>query len=204
MGIYSRIIFPRIYDCFMDRPLLTPYRRQQLAEVQGSVLEIGVGTGLNLPHYPSTLSKLVTVDPNTGMNRRLQRRVGEVKMVVEPHVLRGEEMPFAADSFDFVVSTLTLCSIAEVEKAIGEVHRVLKPGDRFVFFEHGLSEVPRVQRRQRLINPLQRLLGDGCRLDLRIDDLVMGHSFAAVEVERFQLEQTPPTLGAIYRGWAVK
>lgn len=204
MGVYSRIIFPAFYDCLIDKPHWSEYRRQQLAEVNGEILEIGVGTGLNLPHYPEHVRKITTVDPNPGMNRKLAKRIAHTEIEVDRRVLSSEELPFDDETFDCVVSTITLCSIANVDQALAELFRVLKPGGRLRFLEHGLSPDQSVQRRQRRWNWFQQIVGDGCRLDLDIAALLQEHPFSAVEIDNFYMEHTPRTHGYMYRGVATK
>src|SRR5262249_91939 len=106
--------------------------------------------------------------------------------------------------FDCVVSTFTLCSIEEVDQALGEVYRVLKPGGRLLFLEHGLSPEPRVQKWQRRLNCLEMPLPDGCHLNRNITELVPAQPFSSVEVREFYLERTPRTHGYLYRGMATK
>ena len=204
MGLYSRHVFPRLCDWAMSDPRLGKLRSEALADVGGEVLEIGFGTGLNLAHYPEHVRKVTTVEPNAGMNRLARRRIAESGIVVDQRVLGGEELPFEDDTFDRVVSTWTLCSIPEVGRALGEVYRVLRPGGRFVFLEHGLSEDPRVQRWQRRLNWLQGHLAEGCRLDLDVEGVVKSQPFRIVEVNRFVMERTPRTHGTMYRGVATK
>src|SRR3954470_8532947 len=114
VGFYSQVIFPRLCDFVMRKPFLAQYRKNLLADVEGEVLEIGFGTGLNLPHYPRHVRRLATVDPNPGMNERARRRIAEGRIAVDQRVLGGEALPFEDATFDRVVSTWTLCSIAEV------------------------------------------------------------------------------------------
>jgi SAM-dependent methyltransferase len=123
---------------------------------------------------------------------------------VDGRVLSGEALPFVDESFACVVSTWTLCSIPDAGRALGEVHRVLRAGGRFLFLEHGLSEDSSVQRWQRRLNPIQRVLGDGCRLDLDVSALVGSRPFAGLHVERFEMERVPRTHGTMYRGVATK
>ena len=204
MGLYSRYIFPRLCDWVMDDPRMAKLRSELLSDVGGEVLEIGFGTGLNLAHYPSSVRKITTVDPSPGMNRLAQRRVTESGIEVDQRTLGGEELPFGDETFDSVVSTWTLCSIPEVGRALAEVYRVLKSGGRFVFLEHGLSGDPGVQRWQRRLNPIQRVLGDGCRLDLDVGAVVRSQPYRDVAVERFDMERVPRTHGTMYRGVATK
>jgi SAM-dependent methyltransferase len=116
----------------------------------------------------------------------------------------AEGLPFDGESFDWVVSTWTLCSIPDPGQALSEVFRVLRPGGQFLFVEHGLSDDPNVQRWQRRLNPLQRLIGDGCRLDVDVEAVIRGEPFRDVTLDRFLLENTPKTHGSMYRGVAVK
>lgn len=204
MGFYSDVIFPRLCDFLLNRPLVARHRQQLLATVCGEVLEVGFGTGLNLPYYPSQVRRIITVDPNPGMHRLAQRRVRRSKIEVDQRVLSGERLPFEADHFDCAVSTFCLCSIDDVGQALGEVYRVLKPGGRFLFLEHGLSPEPSVQKWQRRLNWLERCLADGCRLDRNMMELVATRPFSSVEVDEFYLERTPKTHGYLYRGIAVK
>ena len=204
MRFYSDVIFPRLCDLLLNRPLVARHRRQLLATVCGDVLEVGFGTGLNLPHYPAQVRRITTVDPNAGMQRLAQQRVRRSKIEVDQRVLNGERLPFESDHFDCAVSTFTLCSIENVGQALSEVYRVLKPGGRFLFLEHGLSPEPSVQKWQRRLNWLERSLADGCRLDRNIKELVTARPFSSVEVEEFYLQRTPKTHGYLYRGIAVK
>ena len=139
MGLYSDSIFPRVYDWLIDTPHWARYRQEQLATAEGKILEIGVGTGLNLPHYPAQVRKLTTVEPNPGMNKLLQRRIEATGIEVDQRILGGEALPFDGETFDCVVSTVTLCSIPRVQQAMNELFRVLRPGSRFLFLEHGVS-----------------------------------------------------------------
>ena len=204
MGFYSQVIFPRLCDFLMDRPFVAKHRKHLLATACGDVLEVGFGTGLNLPHYPVQVKRITTVDPNTGMHRLAQRRVRQAKIEVDQRVLSGERLPFEDDRFDCAVSTFTLCSIGDVGQAVDEVYRVLKPGGRLLFLEHGLSPEPSVQKWQRRLNRLEMRLADGCRLDRDMRELVAARPFSTVEVQEFYLERTPKTHGYLYRGTASK
>lgn len=165
VGWYTQVVFPRICDLLLNRPVVARHRRALLASAHGNILEIGFGTGLNLPYYPEGVRKLTTVDPNAGMHTLARRQIEKSGIVVDQRVLSGERLPFDDGSFDRVVSTFTLCSIAGVDQAMGEAYRVLKPGGQFLFFEHGLSPKPSIQWWQRRLNWLEMRLADGCRLD---------------------------------------
>lgn len=204
MGLYSNVIFPRFYDCLMDKPFWEKYRQAQLASVHGEILEIGVGTGLNLPHYPKHVRRIVTVDPNPGMNKKLRRRIGQTGIEVDQRIIGSEQLPFDDGTFDCVVSTVTLCSISAVKQAMAELFRVLKPGGRILFLEHGASPDARVARWQRRLNGFQRLIGNGCTLTLDVPALFSTQPFRSLDFDTFYMEDTPKTHGFMYRGMATK
>lgn len=204
MGFYSRVIFPQLCDFVLDRPPVAKLRRELLTTVSGDVLEIGFGTGLNLPHYPESVHKITAVDPNPGMHCRAQKRIEQTGIELDVHGLDSQELPFESGAFDCVVSTFTLCSIENVSQALTEVYRVLKPGGRFFFLEHGLSPDPGVRRWQRRLNWLERKLAENCHLDRNVRELVARQPFQTIELNDFYLERTPKTHGYIYRGVATK
>ena len=204
MGIYSRLIFPRLCDWTMRNPRIERLRSETLAQVEGEILEIGFGTGLNLEHYPEHVRRLTAVDPGEGMARIARRRMERSDIDVDLRVQTAEDLPFEDGQFDCVVSTWTLCSIRDARRAVAEISRVLKPGGRFLYLEHGLSDEPGVQRWQRRLSPLQKRVAGGCRLDVDIESLVKSGAFRDVQVERFLLDRTPRVVGSMYRGIAVR
>ena len=185
MGWYSDAIFPRVYDWLVDTPHWARYRQEQLATVDGDILEIGVGSGLNLPHYPAQVRKITTVEPNPGMNRLLQRRIEATEIEVDQRILSGEALPFDQKTFDCVVSTVTLCSIPAVERAMNELFRVLRPGGRFLFLEHGISPDIKVHKWQRRLNGLQKRFVGGCQLDVDVQGLLETQSFRSLKIDNF-------------------
>jgi len=203
VGLYRDRILPAFYDKVMDRPELAEHRRRQLAGLSGDVLEIGIGTGLNLPGYPDEVTSVHAVEPNPGMNRRLDERARAARMPVERHAMSGEELPFDAGRFDHAVSTMTLCSIADVDRAVAEIRRVLRPGGTFVFFEHGLHDDPGVRRWQRRLEWLQRLYAD-CSLLLDVRAVLERADFADLDVETFLLDGAPRIHQFMYRGRATR
>lgn len=204
MGFYSRVIFPRLCELALNRRFVADHRRELLRRANGEVLEIGFGTGLNLPHYPKHVSRITTADPNPGMQTKARRRIDQSEIAVHLRALNGEQLPFDAGRFQSVVSTFTLCSINHVEQAMAEVYRVLAPGGCFLFLEHGLSPDPKLQKWQRRLTWLQRRLADNCRLDRNIRELVGTQPFAAVELSEFYLEKGPRTHTYVYQGLARK
>jgi ubiquinone/menaquinone biosynthesis C-methylase UbiE len=188
----------------MNRPFIAEQRQRLLVAAYGDILEIGFGTGLNLSHYPDQVRRITTVDPHVGMHRLAQRRIRNSKIEVDHVVLGAERLPFDDGRFDCAVSTFTLCSIKEVEKALSELNRVLKPGGKLLFVEHGLSKDPSVQKWQRRLNWLEKCLADGCHLDRNMKELVAAQPFSSLEVEEFDLKEAPRTHGHLYRGVACK
>lgn len=204
MGFYSQVIVPLLCDLGLDRRFVAKYRRELLVHARGNILELGFGTGLNLPFYPPHVRKITTVDPNMGMYRRAQRRIKRTGIEVDRRVLGGERLPFEDSTFDNLVSTFTLCSIEKVAQALREVYRVLKPGGRFLFLEHGISPHRNVQKWQLRLNWLQMRLAGGCHLDRDIRALVRAEPFASLQMDEFYIEKIPRTHGYMYRGVATK
>ena len=203
MGFYSQVILPQCLDWAMSDPTLAHYRDDVLAEVTGDVLELGFGTGLNLSHYPQHLEKLTTIDANPGMNRIAKKRIQNSPIRVDHRVLNGENLPMADGSFDSVVSTWTLCSIAKVDRAIQEIYRVLKPGGKFYFIEHGLSNEPTIQVWQNRLTPLQKIIADGCHFNRNIQQIVE-KQFNNLTIEQFYAPKLPKIGGYMYKGLATK
>jgi ubiquinone/menaquinone biosynthesis C-methylase UbiE len=202
MGFYARYIFPRLMHWSMSGPALADERRRALAEVSGDVLEIGFGTGLNLPHYPPHVRKITAIDANPGTLRLAERQLAASPIEVERRVVTAERLPLPNQSYDSVVSTFTLCSISDVVGALREMRRVLKPGGRFFFLEHGLSPEPGVARWQHRCTPITRWLGEGCHLDRPIRRLIEQAGFAVERCEEHYLAGMPKLGGYLYRGVA--
>ncbi|MCY7279211.1 MAG: class I SAM-dependent methyltransferase [Phormidesmis sp. CAN_BIN44] len=203
MNPYSQFLLPRLLDWAMSDQTFSQYRKELLSQVTGDTLEIGFGTGLNLPYYPSDLQKLTAIDANPGMSAIAQKRIRESRIVVDHRVLNGESLPIADCQFDSVVSTWTLCSIAKVEQALQEIHRVLKPGGRFFFIEHGLSRDAKTQVWQHRLTPIQKVIADGCHLDRDIRQLVE-RQFGQVAIDEFQPENLSAVISYFYKGVAIK
>ena len=204
MGFYSRVLFPWGMNKLMSGEPFDNERDTILKDVAGEVLEIGFGSGLNLSHYPACVTHLTAVEPNEGMNRYATQQIDNSPIEVECKQHSGESLPMEDASFDTVVSTWTLCSIPDIEQALAEVKRVLKPGGRFVFLEHGLSDEPAVQRWQQRLTPLQKTFGDGCHLNRDMRALIGDTGFTSFNIENFYLEKTPKILGYMYRGIAIR
>jgi SAM-dependent methyltransferase len=158
---------------------------------------------LNLPHYPATVASLVALEPATLLPKRVALRVAAAPVLVTIVAGEAENLPFAGRRFDCVVSTWTLCTIPDVAAALREVGRVLKPGGRFTFLEHGRSDSPLIAAWQDRLNPLQRRLACGCNLNRPIDRLIAEAGLRLAHLDRFRMPGVPRIGGEMYRGVAV-
>ena len=204
MGIYSRWVVPNLIEFIMRGQPFAEERSKLLRSAHGKVLEIGFGTGLNLPYYPEQVRELAVIDPNVGMNSKAFKRIEQAAFTVRHHALEAESLPFPTDLFDCVISTWTLCSIADAERALYEVRRVLKPGGQFLFVEHGVSPDPFIRKWQHRLTPLQRVIGDGCHLNRDIPKLVRDSGLQMLDVVEFYKQNLPRVGAYFYRGSAVK
>jgi SAM-dependent methyltransferase len=204
MGFYAERVLPLLVDRSLDDPKIREERRRLLAGLRGIVLEVGFGTGLNLPWYPPEMTRLMVVEPSAGMSRRARGRAAAAFPVEYVRFDADGHYSLETGSVDAVVTTFTLCTIPEPARAIAEFRRVLKPGGEYRFLEHGASPRPGVLWCQNLLNPVQNLIGGGCNLNRPIDRLVGGGEFAQVRLERDPLPKMPRIIGDLYRGVAVK
>lgn len=203
MGIYAKFIFPCLLDWTLGTPEFGKYRQHALAPARGQTLEIGFGTGLNLPYYPAAVTELIVFDSENMLQGRVARRIAACPLPVTKLQLDAQgRLPFADHAFDSVVSTLTLCSIANPAPALAEIRRVLKPTGQFIFLEHGRSADAEVARKQDRFNPLQKIIGVGCNMNRPIDQLISAAGFEIAELDRFLLPKTPRLLAEMYRGTA--
>lgn len=186
----------------MRTPRFQEQRQQALAPVSGRVLEIGFGTGLNLPHYPSTVTWLTAIEPGHLLDQRVADRSANLAMPVEIFRYRAEALPWEDQRFDCAVSTWTLCTIRDPLRALSEIRRVLKPNGKFIFLEHGRSDDPKVARWQNILNPFQRVFACGCNLNRRIDRLIEDGGFTVERLDRFVMEGLPRPGADMYRGVA--
>lgn len=186
----------------MSIPELGSHRRQLLSSVTGEVLEIGFGTGANLPYYPKNVKKIVAVDSNAAMRALARKREKALGIEVEHHIEDAARLPFKTGKFDSVVTSWTLCSVREVEKALREIRRVLKPEGKFFFLEHGASPDKRVHRLQKLLNPVNKTIAGGCQLTRDMAELVRNAGFEMENLQQFYIDKVPKTHGYMYQGLA--
>jgi len=194
-------IRPRLLDFAMRQ--LDELRGATVGQASGHVLEIGFGTGLNLAHYGPGVKSLVALEPNvTAEYAPTRERIAAAPFPVERARLRADaSLPFDSGRFDYVVSTWTLCSIPGLETALVELRRVLRPGARFVFLEHGRADSERTARWQDRLNPLWVRIADGCNMNRPVDRLVEAGGFRLAELARFR-HKGPGVLAHMYRGVA--
>ena len=202
MSFYKNHIYPYLVDALGDPPPIRKIRQQIIPQAQGDVLEIGAGSGANFIHYDSTrMSKLYALEPNPGMIRLAEIQQRKTKLNIEFLDLPGEHIPLDDDSVDTVVSTFTLCTIPGIKDAIGGLARVLKPNGTLIFFELGLSPDPRVQHRQRQLEPVFHSLFQGLRLTRDIPALLVQSGFQIEHMEKGYLAQFPKS--ASYCWWGI-
>lgn len=203
MGFYEAQVLPRVIDVLCGNAKMADVRRPVLAGLTGTVLEIGFGSGPNLGLYPPEVDRVLAVDPAI-VGRRLaeKRRRAHPRPVVEYVGLDGAAIDLPDDSADHAVSTWTLCTIPDVDAAIAEVRRVVRPGGRVHFVEHGRSDDARVARRQQRVEPVQKALAGGCHLTRDIPELLAAGGLRLERVDRFQLAG-PKVLSAMWSGVAV-
>jgi ubiquinone/menaquinone biosynthesis C-methylase UbiE len=202
MGFYQRAVLPRLLDWAMRDRHLAIYRGRTLDAAKGRTLEIGAGSGLNFPHYGAGLDGVVALDPSPELLLLAARRRSEARVPVA--LLRGaaERMPFADAAFDTVVTTWTLCSVADPVAALREARRVLKPGGRLLFIEHGLSPAPRIAAWQHRLTPCWKAIAGGCHIDRKIDALIGAAGFRIETLDNFYLPGPKPWT-FMYQGSAV-
>ena len=203
MGFWEERVVPRITNVALGTRECRRLRDQATEGLSGEVVEVGFGSGLNLPHYPEEVTRVRAVDPSLPGRRLASERLEAAQVPVEWIGLEGESLPVDSDSVDAVLTTWTLCTIPEVEHALEEIRRVLKPGGRYHFLEHGLSPDERVARWQHRFNPLQKRIGAGCHINRPIDLLVEGAGFEAPDPDTFYM-RGPRPWSYMYRGVATK
>ena len=192
MGLYQRFVLPRLIDAAMRNKEVTARRAELIPKASGVVLEIGVGSGLNLPFYSSSIAHLFGVDSSPELLSMAHRKLNALPYRVELFCRSAEELMLDDRSFDTVVLTWTLCSIQHPLRSLAEIKRVLKPDGRLLFIEHGLSPDPKVQEWQHRLTPIWKRIGGGCHLNRQIDSLIRPAGFAIVELQTSYLPGPRP------------
>ncbi|MGI8459665.1 MAG: class I SAM-dependent methyltransferase [Propionibacteriaceae bacterium] len=201
MGLWAERILPRCVDRVLSAPDIAARRALVCAGLTGRVLELGFGSGLNLPHYPDDVTEVLAVEPSDLAMELAAARISALGRPVQRVGLDGARLDLPDASVDTVLSTYTLCTIPDTAGALREVVRVLRPGGSFHFLEHGRSPDASVRRWQRRLNPIQRRFAGGCRLDEPIDELIGG---AGLQTMALTTGYSPGmrATGYLYRGVA--
>lgn len=203
MGIYTEKVLPHIIDKACGMKSAVPLRQRVCDGLHGRVVEIGFGSGHNIPHYPVAVTGVAAVEPADVGWKLAGTRLAAASVRVERTGLDGQALPLPDHSCDTALSTWTLCTIPDVATALGEVQRVLKPGGTLHFVEHGLAPDENVQRWQHRLEPMQKRLFGGCHLSRPIADLLTDAGFTLSEVEIFYEDGAPKFLAADTLGVAV-
>jgi ubiquinone/menaquinone biosynthesis C-methylase UbiE len=204
MSLWGKI-FAAGYDRIMagtEKATLGPRRGTLIPQASGRVLEIGGGTGANLPYYGPAVESLTITEPERPMMRRLEGKLGEHAADAAAVQAPAERLPFEDSSFDFAVSTLVLCTVEDQPRALRELHRVLRPGGRLLFIEHVRSDEPRLARWQDRLNGLQQRIGHGCNCNRTTLDAIAAAGFSIVQAEDDVLRKAPPIVRPLVVGVA--
>ncbi len=192
MGLYDRYVLPRLVDFFMRGEALATERARLVPLASGEVLEVGIGSGLNIPFYGPKVERLYGVDPSSELLAMVRRKINHLPFPVELLCRSAEQLPLDNESIDTAVATWTLCSIADPSAALSEMKRVLKPKGHLLFVEHGFSPEPKVQVWQNRINPIWKKLAGGCNLNRKIDDLLTSAGFRILQIRTTYLPGPRP------------
>ena len=200
MSLYQKYLLPKLLNWAMKAPALSKLRSELIPSAEGKVLEIGMGSGLNLPHYDG-ISGLIGLEPSEELQNLAEDMLIQTHFPSEMLTGSAEDIPLESNSFDTVVMTWTLCSVTDPVLALSEIKRVIKPGGKVIFAEHGKSPDQNIRKLQKTLNPLWSRIAGGCQLNREIVDLYESSGFKFKSMERGYLEG-PKFATYNYRGVA--
>ena len=205
MSLYDKYVLPKFLNCACGSNPVSRQRQKVVPLVEGKVLEVGIGSGLNLPFYDkSKIDELWGLDPSEELSD-MARKVADRENIVVNFISSGaEEIPLPDKYFDSVLITYTMCTIPEVARANREIKRVLKRGGKLIFCEHGEAPDENIRKWQKRINPFWGKLAGGCNINRKIPSLIQNAGFEIVELEEMYLPKTPKIAGYNYWGYAVE
>lgn len=199
MGWYNKYLLPYLVDSICRHQIVTDQRLKVVPHATGKVLEIGAGSGLNLPLYnPKEVTAVIELEPSFEIWNKCTVDLDQLAFPVQYIQCSAEQLPFEQDTFDSVVSTFTLCSIPDINRALREINRVLKPTGSFFFSEHGLSPHPPVFQWQQRLNPIWKTFSGGCQLNRNIPEVLIENGFRIEQMETLYLPGWKP---ATYNFW---
>jgi SAM-dependent methyltransferase len=196
MGVYTEHVLPRIVNVACNTKEALPQRRRVCEGLSGEVVEIGFGSGSNVPFYPAAVTRVAAVEPADVGWKLAAKRLRETAVPVQRSGLDGESLPFPDDSFDAALSTWTMCTIPDIDAALRELRRVLKPGAELHFVEHGLAPDEGVRRWQHRLEPLQKRVFGGCHLTRPTVELLRGAGFEITAVDSYYEKGAPRCFAA--------
>ena len=203
MGFYENRILPYLIDMGCGSPPIAKQREKVVPQAEGRVLEVGMGSGLNLSFYdPERVEFVWGLEPSAGMRRKAQDRLAQAPFEVKWLDLPGEEIPLEDDSADTVLLTYTLCTIPDFRTALAQMRRVLKPGGRLLFSEHGAAPDVDVRKWQDRINPIWKMVAGGCNINREIPHALEEAGFEIQQLDTMYLPNTPKIAAFNYWGFA--
>lgn len=203
MGVYDNHVLPRIIDLVCGIKPLGGLRRRACTGLHGRVVEVGFGSGLNVPYYPGEVSSVAAIEPADTAWNLAKKRLADAGVPIDRTGLDGQSLPLDDASCDTALSTFTLCTIPDVDAALGEIRRVLKPGGALHFLEHGLAPDESVRRWQHRLDPMERRLFGGCHLTRPVADLLTRAGFTIKELDALYEKSAPKPWGAVSLGVAI-
>ena len=203
MSLYGKYILPKLLNSCCSNPPMVYQRKKVVPLAEGDVLEVGIGSGLNLPFYDkSKINKLWGLDPSEELNKMAAEVAKEEKMEVDFIISGAEEIPLPDNKVDTVILTYTMCTIPDVDLANEEIKRVLKPEGKLIFCEHGIAPDENIYKWQKRINPIWKRIAGGCNLHRNIPEIIENSGFNIKEIETMYLPSTPKFAGYNYWGFA--